>query len=180
MTTATAARAFAIDKTHSEATFQVRHLISKVRGRFTDFSGAIDFDAEAPTRSSVRFEVQAASIDTGTPDRDTHLRSDDFFAVATHPTIAFVSSAITSRGANTYEVAGSLTMRGVTKAITIPVTLLGTAVDPWGNEKIAFEGEVTINRKDFGLNWNAALETGGFLVGDEVRIGLQIQAAATK
>lgn len=180
MSTAIATRTFAIDKTHSEATFQVRHLITKVRGRFTDIAGTIDFNADAPTRSSVTFEVQAASIDTGTPDRDTHLRSDDFFAVATHPTIAFASTAIAERGGNDYDVTGTLTMRGVTKAITIPVTLLGTAVDPWGNEKIAFEGEVTINRKDFGLNWNAALETGGFLVGDEVKIGLQIQAAAAK
>lgn len=180
MSTATATRTFAIDKTHSEATFQVRHLITKVRGRFTDFGGAIDFNADAPTQSAVRFEVQAASIDTGTPDRDKHLRSDDFFAVEQFPTLTFVSTAIASRGGSAYDVTGNLTMRGVTKAITIPVTLLGTAIDPWGNEKIAFEGEVTINRKDFGLNWNAALETGGFLVGDEVRIGLQIQAAATK
>lgn len=180
MTTAIATRTFAIDKTHSEATFQVRHLITKVRGRFVDFGGTIEFNADAPTASKVRFEAQAASIDTGTPDRDKHLRSDDFFAVEQHPTITFASTGITARGGNAYDVAGDLTMRGVTKAITIPVTLLGSAVDPWGNEKIAFEGDVTINRKDFGLNWNAALETGGFLVGDEVRIGLQIQAAAAK
>lgn len=180
MTTATATRTFAIDKTHSEATFQVRHLITKVRGRFTDFSGAIDFNADAPTASKVAFEVQAASIDTGTPDRDKHLRSEDFFAVADYPTLTFASTGIASRGGSDYDVTGDLTMRGVTKSITIPVTLLGTAIDPWGNEKIAFEGEVTINRKDFGLNWNAALETGGFLVGDEVKIGLQIQAAAAK
>jgi polyisoprenoid-binding protein YceI len=180
MSTATATRTFAIDKTHSEATFQVRHLITKVRGRFTDFAGTIDFNADAPAKSVVRFEVQANSIDTGTPDRDKHLRSDDFFAAEQHPTLTFVSTGITARGGNEFDVTGDLTIRGVTKAITIPVTLLGTAVDPWGNEKLAFEGEVTINRKDFGLNWNAALETGGFLVGDEVKIGLQIQAAAAK
>jgi polyisoprenoid-binding protein YceI len=180
MTTATAAQTFAIDKTHSEATFQVRHLITKVRGRFADFGGTINFHADQPAQSSVNFTIQAASIDTSTPDRDAHLRSDDFFAVEKYPTITFDSTGITAVGGNDYHVTGNLTMRGVTKAITIPVTLLGTAVDPWGNQKIAFEGEVTINRKDYGLNWNAALEAGGFLVGDDVKISLSIQAAAVK
>ena len=180
MTTAAAVRTFAIDKTHSEATFQVRHLITKVRGRFADFAGTITFNEAQPAQSSVSFEIQAASIDTSTPDRDAHLRSDDFFAVETYPTITFESTGITAAGGNDYQVAGNLTMRGVTKAITIPVTLLGTAVDPWGNQKIAFEGEMTINRKDYGLNWNAALEAGGFLVGDDVKISLSIQAAAVK
>lgn len=167
-----------IDKTHSEAAFQVRHLLTRVRGRFTDFEGSIDFDAEHPERSAVSFTIQAASIDTGTPDRDAHLRSDDFFAVEQFPTITFVSSAISRRGDAQFDVAGSLTMRGVTRAVVIPVTSLGTAVDPWGHEKAAFEGEVSLNRKDFGLNWNAALETGGFLVGDEVKVSLSIQAVA--
>ena len=180
MTTAAAVRTFAIDKTHSEATFQVRHLITKVRGRFADFAGTNTINEAQPAQSSVSFTIQAASIDTSTPDRDAHLRSDDFFAVETHPTITFESTGITAAGGNDYQVAGNLTMRGVTKAITIPVTLLGTAVDPWGNQKLAFEGEVTINRKDYGLNWNAALEAGGFLVGDDVKISLSIQAAAAK
>ena len=180
MTTAAAVRIFAIDKTHSEATFQVRHLITKVRGRFADFAGTITFNEAQPAQSSVSFEIQAASIDTSTPDRDAHLRSDDFFAVDKYPTITFESTGITAAGGNDYQVAGNLTMRGVTKPITIPVTLLGTAVDPWGNQKLAFEGELTINRKDYGLNWNAALEAGGFLVGDDVKISLSIQAAAAK
>jgi polyisoprenoid-binding protein YceI len=180
MSTATAVRTYAIDKTHSEAAFQVRHLITKVRGRFTDFSGAIEFNADQPAASKVSFAIQAASIDTNTPDRDAHLRSDDFFAVEKFPTVNFESTGITATGGSDYTVAGNLTMRGVTKAIVIPVTLLGTAVDPWGNEKLAFEGEVTINRKDYGLNWNAALEAGGFLVGDDVKISLTIQAAAAK
>ena len=178
--TATALRTFAIDKTHSEAAFQVRHLITKVRGRFTDFAGAIEFDADQPVQSKVSFVIQAASIDTNSPDRDAHLRSDDFFAVEKFPTVTFESTAITAAGGSDYQVAGNLTMRGVTKGIVIPVTFLGTAVDPWGNEKVAFEGEVTINRKDYGLNWNAALEAGGFLVGDDVKISLTIQAAAAK
>ena len=180
MTTATTVRTFAIDKTHSEAAFQVRHLITKVRGRFADFGGSITFNDAQPAQSSVSFTIQAASIDTSTPDRDAHLRSEDFFAVDTYPTITFESTGITAAGGNNYQVAGNLTMRGVTKAITIPMTLLGTAVDPWGNQKLAFEGEVTINRKDYGLNWNAALEAGGFLVGDDVKISLSIQAAAVK
>ena len=180
MTTAAAVRTFAIDKTHSEATFQVRHLITKVRGRFADFAGTITFNEAQPAQSSVSFEIQAASIDTSTPDRDAHLRSDDFFAVDKYPTITFVSTKIEATGGNDYAVTGDLTMRGVTKAITIPVTFLGDAVDPWGNQRIAFEGEVTINRKDYGLNWNAALEAGGFLVGDDVKISLSIQAAAAK
>lgn len=175
--TATPVRTFAIDKTHSEAAFQVRHLISKVRGRFTDFDGTIEFDESAPAKSTVRFVIQAASVDTNTADRDAHLRSDDFFAVATYPTITFESARITPSGGNAFEVAGTLTMRGVSKAIAFPVTYLGRAVDPWGNDKIAFEGELTLNRKDYGLNWNAAIEAGGFLVGDDVKISLSVQAA---
>ncbi len=171
-------RTFEIDKTHSEAAFQVRHLITKVRGRFADFAGLIQFDEQAPERSSVTFTIQAASIDTATPDRDAHLRSDDFFAVETHPTITFTSTAVTPRGGQQFDVAGELSLRGVTKPIVLAVTYLGAAKDPWGNERAAFEGEVTLNRKDFGLNWNAAIEAGGFLVGDEVKVSLSVQAVA--
>lgn len=173
-------RTFQIDKTHSEAAFEVRHLISKVRGRFADFEGTIEYDEEAPAQSKVNVTIQAASVDTNTPDRDKHLRSDDFFAVEQYPTIAFVSTAITPTGSGAFDVAGNLTMRGVTKPIVIPVSYLGKAHDPWGNEKVAFEGEVKLNRKDFGLNWNAAIEAGGFLVGDEVKVSLSVQAAAQK
>ena len=179
-TTAVAARTFAIDKTHSEAAFQVRHLISKVRGRFTDFAGSVVFDEAEPSRSSVTFTIQAASIDTGTPDRDAHLRSADFFSVEEFPTLTFVSTAVAARGQGRYDVTGSLTMRGVTRTVVLPMTFLGAASDPWGNEKIGFEGEVTLNRKDYGLNWNAAIETGGFLVGDDVKVTLSVQAAAAK
>ena len=175
--TATAVKTIAIDKTHSEATFQVRHLVTKVRGRFTDLGGSIAFDEASPEASAVTFTIQAASIDTGTPDRDAHLRSEDFFHVEQYPSITFVSTAIRARGGNQFDVTGDLTMRGVTKRITLPVTYLGTAKDPWGNEKIGFEAETTINRKDYGLVWNAALEAGGFLVGDDVKISVSIQAA---
>jgi polyisoprenoid-binding protein YceI len=175
---ATAAKTYAIDKAHSEATFQVRHLVTKVRGRFTDLGGSVPVDEAEPSRSSVAFTIQAASIDTGTPDRDAHLRSEDFFHVEKYPTVTFASTAIKALSGNDYEVTGDLTMRGVTKRVTLPVIFQGKAKDPWGNEKLGFEAETTINRKDYGLVWNAALETGGFLVGDEVRISVSIQAAA--
>lgn len=172
----TSVRTFAIDKTHSEVSFQVRHLLTKVRGRFTDFSGTIQFDEAEPDQSSLTFSIDAASIDTGTADRDAHLRGDDFFAVEKHPTITFNSSKVTRKSAERFDVEGTLTIRGTAKTISLPVTHLGAATDPWGNARIGFETEITINRKDFGLNWNAALEAGGFLVGDEVRISVSVQA----
>jgi polyisoprenoid-binding protein YceI len=174
----TSTRTFTIDQAHSEATFQVRHLVTKVRGHFGDFAGAIQFNDERPEESSVSFTIQAASIDTKTADRDAHLRSEDFFFVDKHPEITFASSKITKKGDEDYDVRGTLTIRGVAKDIALPVTFLGHAMDPWGNARLGFEAETTINRKDFGLTWNAALETGGFLVGDEVKISLQIQAIA--
>lgn len=177
MTTATAIQTYQIDKAHSEAAFQVRHLITKVRGRFADFEGTIQFDETAPEHSSVNVTVQTASIDTNVADRDAHLRSDDFFASDRFPAMTFVSTRIVKTSGTTFDVEGDLTIRDVTRRITLPVTLLGKATDPWGAEKLAFEAAVTINRKDYGLNWNAALETGGFLVGDDVKIELSIQAA---
>jgi polyisoprenoid-binding protein YceI len=171
-------RTYIIDKAHSEATFQVRHLVTKVRGQFSDFTGTIEFNDKAPEQSSVSFTIRAASIDTKTTDRDWHLRSEDFFFVAKHPEITFVSSNITRKDGDEYNVRGKLTIRGVAREISIPVTFLGHAKDPWGNARLGFEAETTINRKDFGLTWNAALETGGFLVGDEVKISLQVQAIA--
>lgn len=174
--TTTGTRTYAIDKSHSEAIFQVRHLLTKVRGRFSDFTGAIQFDEANPERSSVQFTVNTTSIDTAEPDRDKHLRTADFFDVENHPQITFTSTGIVKRGAETFDVTGNLTLHGVTKEITLPVSHLGKAKDPWGNERLGFEAETTLNRKDYGLNWNAALETGGFLVGDEVKISIQIQA----
>jgi polyisoprenoid-binding protein YceI len=174
----TALQTFAIDKAHSEATFQVRHLVTKVRGRFTDFAGTIQFDEARPEQGAVSFEVATASIDTGTADRDQHLRSEDFFFVEKHPTITFISSHVTRKTSHDFDVAGTLTIRGVAKNVTLPVTYLGAAKDPWGNARVGFETEIPINRKDFGLTWNTALETGGFLVGDEVKISVSVQAIA--
>jgi polyisoprenoid-binding protein YceI len=176
--TATPVRTFTIDKTHSEVAFQVRHLVTRVRGRFTDFSGTVQFDEARPEQSSIDFSINPASIDTGTADRDTHLRSNDFFAAEEHPVITFKTSKVAKRSAEQFDIEGTLTIRGIAKPLTLPVTYLGTATDPWGNARVGFEGEVTINRKDFGLNWNAALEAGGFLVGDDVKITVSLQGIA--
>jgi polyisoprenoid-binding protein YceI len=178
--TALATTTYGIDKAHSEVGFQVRHLLTRVRGRFSDFNGTIEYDDQNPEQSSVNIEVQAASIDTSERDRDVHLRSADFFEVDTFPTLVFRSTGIRRKGADRFEVSGQLTIHGVTKPVTFDVTLLGKAKDPWGNERIAFEADATVNRKDFGLTWNAALETGGFLVGDEVRISLSVQAVPAR
>lgn len=175
-TTATAVQTFTIDKAHSEVLFQVRHLVTKVRGRFTSFSGTVVLDEQEPARSSVNFEIAADSVDTSTADRDAHLRSADFFDVEHYPTLTFVSTRIAKQNDERYEVTGTLTIRGVSKEVTLPVTFLGFAKDPWGNARAGFETEITVNRKDFGLMWNAALETGGFLVGDEVKITVSVQA----
>lgn len=180
MATVAATRTYTIDKKHSEAVFQVRHLITKVRGRFDDFEGTIQFNEAVPEQSSVSFSIQAKSIDTNEPDRDNHLRSADFFDVEKHPKITFTSSRVKRLGSNSFEVGGTLTIRGTTKDVTLPVTFLGGAKDPWGNDRAGFETELTVNRKDFGLNWNAALETGGFLVGDDVKINVSVQGVAAQ
>jgi len=180
MTTQTAvaapARTLEIDRSHSEVAFQVRHLLSKVRGRFTDFAGTIEFDQSNPQNSRLDVAIKAASIDTAEGDRDKHLRSADFFETDKYPTLTFVSTAVTLRSGDTYDVAGNLTIHGVTRPVVLPASFLGAAQDPWGNTRFVFEAELTLNRKDFGLSWNAALETGGFLVGDEVKVFLSIQA----
>ena len=170
---------YALDPAHSEVTFQVRHLITRVSGRFSSFAGTIDFHEAAPEQSSVSVTVQTASIDTNQADRDAHLRSDDFFSAERFPAMTFASRSIVPAGGH-FEVSGDLTIRDVTLPVVFPVTYLGKARDPWGNEKLAFESELTINRKDFGLTWNAALETGGVLVGEDVKISLSLQAAAAK
>jgi polyisoprenoid-binding protein YceI len=178
MTTDVTTRTYTIDKAHSEATFQVRHLVSKVRGRFTDFEGTILADEQDPGRSSVKVTIQAESLDTDQPDRDTHLRSADFFKVEEFPTLSFVSTSVAPAGRGAYTVTGNLTIHGVTRTVAVPITYLGKATDPWRKERAGFEAEFTINRKDYGLTWNAALETGGFLVGDDVKITLSFEVIA--
>lgn len=167
---------YAIDKDHSETSFLVQHMMGKVRGVFTDFGGTIAFDKANPAASSVQFTVKAASVDTNNDKRDEHLRSADFFDVATYPEITFRSSKITPKGGNAYDVAGTLTIRGVSKAVTLPVTYLGEGKDPWGNVKASFATALTINRKDYNVVWNKALDAGGFLLGDDVAISINLEA----
>jgi len=177
-TTGSATRTYKIDKAHSEVVFQIRHLVTKVRGRFDDFEGMIQLNENSPELSSVEFTIKAASIDTNEKDRDTHLRSADFFDVEKFPALTFKSKQIIKKSNESYDVIGDLTIHGVTKEIVLPVTHLGKAKDPWGMERAGFEAENTLNRKDFGLSWNAPLELGGFLVGDDVKASLSIQAVA--
>lgn len=174
--TAAAVRTYTIDKTHSEVLFQVRHLVTRVRGRFTDFKGDFTFDARRPEESAASFTIDAGSIDTATPDRDAHLRGADFFDAETFPQITFLSSKVVPRSDGVLDVHGTLTIRGVSREIVLPVAYLGSTKDPWGNTRVGFEAETTINRKDFGLTWNVVLETGGFVVGDDVKITLSVQA----
>jgi polyisoprenoid-binding protein YceI len=167
---------YVIDKAHSEVSFTVRHLVTKVRGHFRDFDGSIHLNEAHPEQSRVQIDIKTDSIDTKTPDRDAHLRSADFFHVEEHPVLSFKSTKVRKNSAEDFVIEGDLSIRGTTNNIHLPTTFLGHAKDPWGGARIGFESEVTINRKDYGLVWNAALETGGFLVGDEVKIHLSIQA----
>src|SRR5258706_1914845 len=137
-------QAYAIDKAHSEVAFQVRHLVTKVRGRFADFAGTVRFDEQHPEDSSVSVTIAASSVDTATADRDQHLRSGDFFGVDTYPTITFKSSRVVRKSPNTYDVSGTLTIRGIAREITLPVTYLGTAKDPYGNTRAGFATDITI------------------------------------
>jgi polyisoprenoid-binding protein YceI len=179
-TPAFAVETFQFDKSHTTVGFQVRHIFTMVSGRFTDYVGAIQVDRAKPENSTVEFTIQAKSIDTSEPKRDEHLRSADFFDVANHPAITFKSTSVKANGKDSFLVTGNLTMRGVTKPVTLPVTLLGEGKDPFGNEKMGLETAVTLNRKDFGLTWNKALETGGMLVGEEVKVQIAIEANKAK
>ena len=167
--------AWGVDKAHSEVRFKVRHLMSNVTAGFNDFDAAINIDRANPASSSVEFTIQAASIDTGNENRDNHLRSPDFFDVAKFPTIAFKSTAVKAKSKTSFDVTGNLTMHGVTKQVTLPVTFLGFGKDPRGNEKGGFEIETTIDRKDYGIVWNRAIDEGGVLLGDDVKVAINLE-----
>jgi polyisoprenoid-binding protein YceI len=175
-----AAEVYTIDAGHSDVSFQVRHLVTQVRGKFGDYQGTIQLDPAKLENSKVEFQIKAASIDTALPDRDKHLRSEDFFYVEKFPEITFKSQSIKATGKDTYDVTGQLTMRGVTKTVTLPVTFLGKVRDPWGNDKAGFATETTINRKDYGIVWNAALDNGGVVLGDEVHIAINLETQLQK
>jgi polyisoprenoid-binding protein YceI len=172
---------FVVDKAHSEATFQVRHMMSKVSGKFDDFSGKINIDRAKPSASSVEFSIKTASVNTGNADRDNHLRTPDFFDAAKNPEITFKSTSIVAtKKKDVFDVTGDLTMRGVTKHVTIPVEFGGFGKDPWGNERAGFSLTTVVNRKDYGINWNKALDNGGFLLSDDVTINVTLEAQKAK
>src|SRR5947209_15026208 len=165
-----------IDPSHSAIHFSVRHMVvSKTRGRFTKWTGDIRFDPENPAASSVEVSIDPASIDTADAQRDAHLRSPDFFDVEKFPTAAFRSTKI-ERAGGQYRVHGDLTVHGVTRPVVLDATFEGAGKDPWGGERAGFSASVTIDRKDYGLEWNKALETGGLLVGEKVELTLEVEA----
>ncbi|MBS4206539.1 YceI family protein [Bacillus sp. FJAT-50079] len=168
-----------LDNVHSNVDFSVRHMmVSRVRGSFKDFTANIEADPADLTTANISFTIDVASIDTKNEDRDNHLRSADFFDVENHPNLTFTSTAIERKSDDTYAVTGDVSLHGVTKPETFTVTFEGVAKDPMsGAEKAGFSVEGTIKRSEYGLNWNAALETGGVLVSDDVKINLEIQAA---
>jgi polyisoprenoid-binding protein YceI len=168
---------YTIDPSHSRLGFVARHaMVTKVRGGFNDFAGTFTIDGSDPAASRAELTIEAASIDTRNADRDAHLRSNDFFAMDTYPQLRFVSTAVEQLSATDYRVTGDLTLRGVTKPVTIELEYTGAAVDPWGNTRVGFEGATQINRKDWGVNWNTALEAGGVLVSEKVTLEFEISA----
>ncbi|QBI20346.1 polyisoprenoid-binding protein [Egibacter rhizosphaerae] len=168
---------YSIDPDHSRIGFVARHaMVSKVRGTFNEFEGTVYADGSNPENSRAELTIQAASIDTANEQRDGHLRSNDFFAMDQYPEITFVSTSVEQVGDLQYKVHGDLTVRGVTQPVTVDVEQNGGVVDPWGYLRVGFEGTTKVDRKDFGLTWNASLDAGGVLVGDEVTIEVEIAA----
>jgi len=166
---------YKVDPDHSSVSFTIRHFVSTVPGRFKEFEGTIKYDRQNPAASSVEFTAQAASIDTDNPDRNNHLKSPDFFDVQKFPTLTFTSNSVQAKDANTLNVTGNLTIHGVTKAVTIPVSILGAVKTPKG-EKAGFETNFTIDRKDYGVQWNRVLDTGGTMLGNDVKITISVEA----
>jgi polyisoprenoid-binding protein YceI len=168
-----------VDPAHTSINFSVRHMVvSKVRGRFTRYAVTLQLDDEDLTKSSAAATIDVASIDTGTPQRDEHLRSADFFYVEQFPELRFQSKRIEKVDDERYRLVGDLTIRDVTRELALQVEYGGRAKDPWGNERVGFLAKAALERKDFGLGWNQLLETGGVLVGDRVELELEIEAVS--
>ena len=168
---------YTIDPTHSTLGFVARHaMITKVRGSFTDFSGTAEIHGSAPETSSVNVDIDVASVDTRNADRDGHLKSGDFFDVEKFPTMSFKSTSVAVTDSSTVEITGDLTIKSVTKSVTIPFEFTGEAVDPFGNTRIGFEGKTEVNRREFDLTWNAALDTGGVLVSEKIKLEFDVSA----
>lgn len=173
--------AWTIDTAHTTVGFVARHMgLSKVRGQFTSFDGTIEGDPSDITTAQARFEVDLGSVESGSADRDGHLKSADFFDVEKHPKMIFVSKSITPAGDDTYKVVGDLTIKGVTKEVELTYEHGGDTVDPFGNRKLGGTLTGTIKRSDWGLTWNVALETGGWLVSDKIAIEIDLQVAESK
>jgi polyisoprenoid-binding protein YceI len=173
-TPAARAATYNIDADHTSVGFKIRHLLSWVNGSFNKFEGTFDYEPGKPELWKVKAVIQAASIDTGVEQRDKHLRTPDFFDVEKFPTITFESTKAESLTETTARLEGNLTIHGVTKPVVLDVEILGEVKDPWGNQLSGFTATTTVNRKDFGLTWNQAVETGQFLVGEEVKITLEV------
>jgi polyisoprenoid-binding protein YceI len=168
---------YTLDPAHTRIGFVARHaMVTKVRGAFNEFEGTATLDGANPANSSAQVTISTASIDTRNAQRDGHLRSNDFLAMDEYPQITFVSTGARQVDDSTFELTGDLTIKGVTNPITVPFSFEGAAKDPFGNLRVGFEGAVTINRKDYGITWNAALETGGVLVSDKVTLEFEISA----
>jgi polyisoprenoid-binding protein YceI len=182
MTTATrTATNWKIDKTHSNVDFKVKHLmISTVRGHFRDFDATVELDEANPENSRVAATIDVASIDTNVPDRDAHLRSDDFFNAEKFPKITFESTKLERHGETEFSLTGNLTIRDVTREVVIDGEFEGRLIDPWNNDRAAFSAQTEISRKDFNVRWNQALETGGVAVSDKVKISIYVEAVRQK
>ncbi|MEU5890894.1 YceI family protein [Streptomyces sp. NPDC047461] len=168
---------YSIDTAHSTIGFTVRHaMVTNVKGKFVDFSGSLHLDGGDPSASSASIDVKMDSIDTGSADRDGHLKSADFFKTDEFPTMTFRSTKAEALGDEDYRITGDLTILGTTKPLTIDLEFNGAAKDPFGNERVGFEGKATILRSEWGLTWNAALETGGVLVSDKIKLNFDISA----
>ncbi|HET9842497.1 MAG TPA: YceI family protein [Nocardioides sp.] len=167
---------YTIDVAHSRLGFSARHaMVTTVRGAFKEFEGTAHVDTANPAASKVELTIKADSIDTGVADRDAHLRSADFFETESHPEITFTSTGV-ERDGDDWTITGDLTINGTTKSIAVEFESTGSARDPFGNVRIGFEGHAALSRKDWGLTWNAALETGGFLVSDKIKLDFDISA----
>jgi len=168
---------YTIDPAHSRIGFVARHaMVTKVRGSFNEFDGSGSFDAANPANSTLQLTIKAASIDTRNAERDAHLRSNDFFDMDTYPEITFASTSVEQTGDVRFGVTGDLTIKGVTRPVTVDFEYTGSAVDPYGNQRVGFEGSTVVNRKDWGVNWNAALEAGGVLVSENVTLEFEVSA----
>lgn len=170
------AAAYKVDADHSSVSFKIKHLFSNVQGNFKKFEGTIDYEPGKPETWKAEGKIDAASINTHHEKRDEHLRSADFFDTAQFPDITFQTTKVTDASGNTAKLEGLLTMHGVEKPIVLDVTIHGVGKDPWGNVRAGFTAVTKINRKDFGINWNQALDTGGLLLGEETEITLEIEA----